>query len=575
MAEPILPPSTVFLTAMIDAIVALRPEALQHFNSGGTWNNIPTILRPQAVMLQTRLADEIKQARLGFASGAGLRALCSSEFSTALPGQAQTALGSAVLTRTGVIGSGSKASIHYVGTINIISGLQGITATNVGTDITISGAAQQGVNGIFPVFGIFPPLGTAVVVGSPFFGAGTASITAQSGFGFITGMQGLSSAFIGYQIVVSGAANPYNNGTFTIVSVQGTSGVTVLSSYTSNVAAPDPNVISVVITAQPADPNNGAISWSLPTFPSGIIRAGTLFTKTANPSAQPLPITAAQYVVDKTVFVPQGATTATVLLDASAAGSGSNVPSFANYPTAASLVNPSSPLFDPTFTVARQAFLSGGSDGLPDPVLVEAAKAFSLGQYGPNAAAILAGLFRQQSVRHVAAFPAGALPYSQAFCADQSWACSQEWSNQIQQLFNNAFLGFGCAVRFGLVTNLQNLGRDHGGARRHQRPDGHVRYRRHRAGDGRELLQRPGGLVPVAASVAAKCHQRLRPQDPAVHGRHGHGCRHGAGGAGDGQQLQQRVGRDRDPLLPDRPAIPANIHGPTLSGEECQAPGTT
>jgi hypothetical protein len=67
----------------------------------------------------------------------------------------------------------------------------------------------------------------------------------------ITGLTGISPAFVGKQIIISGAASGGNNGAFTIASVIGTTSVTVIN---ASAVAPDGN--------------NGAISWSIPATPT-------------------------------------------------------------------------------------------------------------------------------------------------------------------------------------------------------------------------------------------------------------------------------------------------------------------
>lgn len=452
MAEPIIPAASVFETAAINAIVALRPESLKHFNEGGRWADLPALWRPQALLLQARLADEVAQKRLSQASGQGLRALASSEFDCRLPVQPQSSLGTAALSRTGVVVRGTTASMTYLGGgVTRIDGLTGMTQTNVGLPIQTGNTSVKVNNGALTVLSVLSPTSVTVNVtkagsdGAILVGGGVASL-----IDLVTSDVDFSLDTVGEVADISGSGIPANNGSFPVTGAISATAVVIDNPS----AATDSPVTWIVHPPNGADPNSGKITWSAPTFPAGVIKVGTIFTKRANPAAVPLPVTSAQYTVAQTVYIPAGATTTSVLLEASAPGSGSNVPSFDNYATQAPLIAPAAPLFDPTFVVTS-AFQSGGSDGLPDPVLVAAAKAFALGTHGPNEAALVAGLLSQQSVRHVAAFPAGALPYGQAFIADQSWACADAWVSQVQQAFNSQWLGFGCAVRFGTVTNRQ------------------------------------------------------------------------------------------------------------------------
>lgn len=193
----------------------------------------------------------------------------------------------------------------------------------------------------------------------------------------------------------------------------------------------------------------------------GVIRAGTAFTKLANPKATPLPIPAATYVTTSTVYVSATDLTVTLPLVATSPGSAANLPVFVGQSNGG-LIQPAEPLFDPSFTWSTDptntatATASGGSDGLPDAVLVAAARAYAIGQFGPTQGALIAGLLRQQSVRHYAEFPATlSLPYAQAYIADQSWAQCPPWVGSVAQVVADAWTGFGCRIRFGGVQNLQ------------------------------------------------------------------------------------------------------------------------
>lgn len=199
----------------------------------------------------------------------------------------------------------------------------------------------------------------------------------------------------------------------------------------------------------------------------GIIRTGTSFTKAASPTATPLAIPAATYQTIAPTFVSANQMAISLQLVATASGVAANLPVFVGQSNAG-LIAPSTPLFDTTFAqlsyvnpfLATSALAggsaSGGSSGLPDPVVVAACKAYAIGQFGPTRGAVIAGLLQQQSVRHYAVFPASdALPYSAVYVADESWADSPAWHNTVAQTIANSWTGFGCRARFGQVLNLQ------------------------------------------------------------------------------------------------------------------------
>lgn len=193
----------------------------------------------------------------------------------------------------------------------------------------------------------------------------------------------------------------------------------------------------------------------------GIIRTGTSFTKAASTTATPLAIPAATYKTIAPTFVSANQTSMTLQLVATQSGTNANLPLFVGYSNAG-LIQPSAPFFDPTFTQSTSpaniavATASGGSSGLPDPVLVAACKAYAVGQFGPTQGAVIAGLLQQLSVRHYAVFPASdALPYTTVYVADESWADSSVWHNTVAQNIADNWTGFGCRCRFGQVINVQ------------------------------------------------------------------------------------------------------------------------
>jgi hypothetical protein len=216
-------------------------------------------------------------------------------------------------------------------------------------------------------------------------------------------------------------------------------------------------------TQLPATPQTatGQVTLARPTVTAGqgIIPAGTPFSKLANPLAVPLPIAAASYTVTDAVYVSPTTLSVVVNLTATSSGSAANLPSFVSYNNVG-LIVPAKPLFDPTLVpvvdVLAPTAAAGGSDGLPDAVLVAAAKAYAVGQYGPTMGALVAGLLAQQSVRNFAVFPAcDAVPYAQAYFSDQSWAQSLPWGGAVQKIVAGAWKGFGCRIRYGGILNQQ------------------------------------------------------------------------------------------------------------------------
>ncbi len=201
-------------------------------------------------------------------------------------------------------------------------------------------------------------------------------------------------------------------------------------------------------------PNSG----SLP--PGVLVRKDDTWVKNANPNAIPTAVSAATYEVQKTIYVPQGGAVfpdfVTVPIKAVRAGAEANTPIFStpNSPIPSNLIQPQRPFYDANFQV-QGGEAAGGSSGLTDPVLVAAARAYAIGQYGPTDGAIIAGLLQNQSVRRYAYFRAGALPYAAVYVADESWASTVQWSARLSQSLSYMWIGFGCRARFGAVINQE------------------------------------------------------------------------------------------------------------------------
>lgn len=353
MTQPILPTADAILTPAIDAIVADIPAALAHFNTGGRWADLPALWRAQLLLNLARLGDEVQSARLRFATGDSLRALCASEFNTTLPPAPQTAFATVTLTRPPPAPAWQAS-------------------TNYGRGAIVQPSPTNGF-------------------------AYQASVAGQSGV-----MQPSFSTTLG------------------------------------------------------ATTSDGSITWvtiAVPVAPAGAVRTSDLFRKTANPSGVPLPIGAATYAPVRAVPVAAGQLSVTVPLLAQAAGVAANIPAWTNYPSQP-LIAPAQPLaFDSTWA-ASSSTAGGGSSGLTDPVLVAAARAYAVGQFGPTTGALIAGALQQQSVRHYAFFPASTdVAYAQGYIADQSWSSDPGWVGSVAQAIADSFQGFGCRTRWGTVVN--------------------------------------------------------------------------------------------------------------------------
>lgn len=210
-------------------------------------------------------------------------------------------------------------------------------------------------------------------------------------------------------------------------------------------------------TVLPSDPQYARASVTITragSFGYGVVRAGSLWAKAADPNAQPVPIQSAEYRTLATVSIGTDIVV-TIPLIATRPGVHANIPITKN--AVSTLIQPSTPLFDKghdfPFSVAACS-AAGGSSGIDDPTLREAAKAYAFGQYGPTKGAAIAGALRTQSVRrfYLSDF-SDTTAAATLYVADESWSSAAQWGNYIAQTINSSFLGFGCRVVVGAVCN--------------------------------------------------------------------------------------------------------------------------
>lgn len=373
MAAPILPTTAQIVGPGIDAMVAARPSVLAPMNAKGRYYAVPTIIGAQTDVALARVADEVKSARLRFATGTALAQLCASEFNTTLPPEPQAALATVQLARWtgtfphGVIRKGqifSKPANPNATPLPVAAATyQAIETTYVPAGQTFATVVCQAVAAgtagnvpVFttPLFGTFtggvggpvqPPVGSTIPVN---VNTDTANVFAVGDFFSVPGA-----------------------GTYQVANLAGGSGMNVTNTGAAgNVAQGD----------------------ALPGAGFSIVRSSVA-------------------------------------------------------------IQPSAPLFDTALQVVY-CESSGGSAGLTDPSLVDAARAYAFGQFGPTDGALIAGALSQQSVRHYAFFRAGALNYAQGYVADESWASGAYWTSLIQQAINSyPWLGFGCRLRTGTIVN--------------------------------------------------------------------------------------------------------------------------
>jgi hypothetical protein len=197
-------------------------------------------------------------------------------------------------------------------------------------------------------------------------------------------------------------------------------------------------------------------------FTGGLIPTGTKFRRPADATASP-PAQEALYESTEPVYVGTDATVTppltgytqriTVPIQAARPGSHANI--VRQYsPLTTDETDPpielADTLFD-TFTVIY-GDAAGGSDGPPTAKLRSLGRALGSGQYGPNEAAILAGLLSTVGVAHAAMRENTSTGKVIAWIADESWAWSSRLRDLSLQNLNDSWLGFGCSAGIGLTS---------------------------------------------------------------------------------------------------------------------------
>ena len=195
----------------------------------------------------------------------------------------------------------------------------------------------------------------------------------------------------------------------------------------------------------------------------GWLQTGIRFRRSANPTAVPVPISAADYVSTAPVYVPAGSINQTfkVPVQCVQTGTAGNVVvEHEQAATAGSDIEIVDKLFG-TFSVVS-ATIAGGGSSFSDPEVRAIAGAQPQGRRGPTTGAILAGAYLALGVRHVAVFDDLTNANTVLFVADESWGSDTNyWQPAVIQALlgdgsQDGWAGFGCSLNpsgAGLVDN--------------------------------------------------------------------------------------------------------------------------
>ena len=185
--------------------------------------------------------------------------------------------------------------------------------------------------------------------------------------------------------------------------------------------------------------------------PGGDYPAGTRLTRTAY-TVLGIPLETAEYETLTDAHVDVNSTaTVTIPIRATRAGAHANHPILLGDETVKDNITVP-PLVDNMVVTDFQA--AGGSEGPDDPFVRTFARAYSIGQYGPTAAATRLGALSATGVRHLLIFDEPIGGTQTVIVADASWGSSDRWVGLVEQsIYDNDLVGFGTKVRVQRVRS--------------------------------------------------------------------------------------------------------------------------
>jgi hypothetical protein len=190
-------------------------------------------------------------------------------------------------------------------------------------------------------------------------------------------------------------------------------------------------------------------------MPAGIFRAGFRIRRLATqyPTSTPT-LPSATYTVVRDTPVLTGQNIITLLIQADNTGSYANHP---NGATGANVQFGDTP-FDPNLFIPSGGLgalsMAGGSDGISDPLIRAACKAYFTGRYGPTIGGVTAGALRAVGVAKLFVADDPVLAVTYVVPVDSSWSASLALDQAVAGILNDSpttpgFAGFGCRVLVG------------------------------------------------------------------------------------------------------------------------------
>lgn len=436
-APPLLPTASLVVGAAKARLVEVRPGAAPHINSGN-WATPFIGLRGQFVVANARLAEEARAARLGTASGEALTQLAESNHDTPRATTSPVAgIGLVTLTRS---------VVHYLP----FSALR-VTAPNATSEATLT-ALLTDVRAVFNAH--------AASVYSSGTGAGAHRVeeTVLLSVPVVALMGDIVATLNDYKSTINAhfanaslGASAKPHVTADEANVVGAADAWAsdgAGAYSGQSAASQQSAL-VLATALKTALNAHFGLRAL----AGTIRRGTRFRVEPDTVAVP-PIAGGEYEATQDAYVSTGAWYALVRVLATATGPAQNIPGFS--PVRPVTVTTLGSLYDAAETLrfAPTAITcAGGTNGQPDSLLREAARAGWQGSYGPTDAALVAGALRFPGLASCPVLKDANTGASVLYAVDETWAQSETWLEALVQYVSDEWLGVGCRARAGAVVN--------------------------------------------------------------------------------------------------------------------------
>lgn len=440
-APPILPSVADVIGAGKARIVAVRPSAKKHINRG-RWAIPVTAWQGQFLKARARLAAEVKAAFLRSSTGDALTFLAASNYDTPRSTTGATAaMGSLTLTRE---------PQHYLPSKAIV--VTAADATSLATLTTLLTNIRTMFNAhIASEYDAGTGLGAHVNATTSTMGAvsvGTMGAIVATLSDFKT-KANLHFTNPDPALIVLGNpiahiyADPVNRVTApnAFASDAGTAfGSQTTASQQSALA--EANAIKKALNAH-----------MLRRSTAGVIRSGTRVRVAANPAAVP-PIGGGEYEVVRNTYAGVGTISLVAPVQAVTLGSGANLPIMS--PAASLELSLAGSLYDVTEPVRwgpSGLSAAGGTNGQSDALLRQAAAATWQGIYGPTRHALAAGAFQYPGLARCPILRDTTNGASVVYALDESWAQSPDWQAGLEQALKETWLGVGCKLSRGTVTN--------------------------------------------------------------------------------------------------------------------------